>query len=294
MQEQKVFYQEKHYWLPEKVKNRFEFVKKFFKIQNIVCPVSFPDRRRKSIHETAEACVVILSRIESFMNLGIPVVLGSKFLKDLPWATFGKTDHFEGIYFEEFKDVIKYYEDYFTGKDFHEIFPFRLCENETRKLADKYKKNSGEMMALAICLMCDIIWNCGPDCDELFDVFSNDVRDDPAFFDFGIWERQRVALMGSMGRVFEEPVEMKLGQLIEKPIEIKTIVVFDKLSSEIEDISENEITRPSVTEKSDYLYDEDMDWDEAAMYAYYCRAKECADPEMERKFSPFVNRQFIQ
>jgi hypothetical protein len=171
-------YEVRRFYFQKTLKKKIKAIRKwFYKIDNPNVPYDY--RRRQTPEEFAELALVILSRIDVSFRSPLPFVVGSEHISPVPWAIFGKSESLFGVnQFESLFDVYDYYKNYFRGECYAQDLHFRYIGNSSRQLGVKYNMTANLVIALALLLLTDIIINCGPDCVQLFECFTNDYREE--------------------------------------------------------------------------------------------------------------------
>ena len=118
------------------------------------------------------------------------------------------------------------------------------------------------MASIAICFLYDILLNCGPDCEDLYDLFTNDSRDTSSeFIDINEWENTRCTVMGKNGKIRQNRWKIRLGQFYKPAVPLKSSLKFDEISNS-DDIADGEkiITfKPKVYKEEECFLDEKDD-----------------------------------
>lgn len=190
-------YETHQYFVPVQAAKRVRFMKKFFQtLHDTNIPIDF--RRRKSPVEFGETCVNVLQRIDMMCSIDSAIVAGSRYVSGVPWAIFGvdQSDLFAQNTYKDLPSLARAYKYYLTGNCYPTTFHFRSAPNVPHKLAKKYKTNANYVMALALSVCYDVIHNCGPDCFEFFDLFTNDHRESPENFNIDSWQSLRCKILG--------------------------------------------------------------------------------------------------
>lgn len=230
------------YFVPIAVVNRIKFLRKYFKIMDRD-DTPYRHKKRKNYVEFLETALMILARVDTFISKKIPVVAGSGDLSPLPWATFGfiHADVHPQFEFDTFGSITKHY-NYLIHENspfVSKLFAHRREPFLARNMADMYNCSSHMIVSLAICLLYDILIHCGPDCEEFYDLFTNDNRIRPSEIQIPEWEKIRCKVMGSEGSVSGKKWKVNLGQYYTPKFPNETTVKFEELP-ENNDISHGE------------------------------------------------------
>src|SRR5579859_3769503 len=251
------FYEIHRYYVPNNINKRMKLIRKYFRIMD---KESIPHqyKRRKSCVEFAETALIILHRLATICDIGVPIVVGSRYLDDTPWANFGNVllNTEAKINFRGFEDIINYYgKRIMRDKCRVECFHFRIAPLLSEKMAYEYKLNPHFILAVGLHLLYDLLLNCGPDCIELYDLFNNDIRSTGVFRSPSLWtaakndwQDLRCKVMGHKGRIKDKPYRYKIGQL-HKPIPLTSATKIEEISQS-DDIEYGErtiiIKKPAV------------------------------------------------
>lgn len=223
--------------IPFALQNKIKFLKKWFRNEKDV-PIEF--RRRKIVDEFIESGLIILSRLTEMIEKDIPLISGSRWLGKKPWAFFGdiSVGKAKKIFKTKEELVSKYRSQIECGDTLmNQYFYFRVEPTIAFELAEKYQEHPNYIISLSICLLYDILINCGPDCQEIADLFCNDKRIKDV--DLLEWERHRQKTMGSKGKILSKPNVCWIGQFYIPSVELKSSTKFDELSNSL-DIYDNE------------------------------------------------------
>lgn len=165
-------YQVHEVYLPKSLKPTIKKLKKHFsKFHNNGIPYDF--RRRKTPCEFVEFALNLLKKLDISRK---GVALGSSFISPVPWATFGSKEMFARNQFDDIGDLAEHYKGYFRGG--HYALEVHLSNiNIAKSLGKKHNMTANLIIAIALLILTDILINCGPDCIEIFDAFTNDYRD---------------------------------------------------------------------------------------------------------------------
>lgn len=208
--------------VPSRIGKKFKLIKAWFaEEERLQIPTQY--KRRYSKHEFAETALSLFSRLICYGKQGMDVSIGSAFLSNKPWAVIGgvgqNTRNFKWFY--QFKE---FYKELLEGTTFQTELYFRRRSYGTARASTNIYKTLAKdglvdvntVMSLSLCLLYDILQNCGPDNEELFDIFSNDLRDDMDTFDLSIWESTRILVFGEFcknkqaNRSNHQPVKKKI------------------------------------------------------------------------------------
>lgn len=218
------------YYVPASLSKRLRFVKKYFRLlDRFEIPQKY--KRRKSPTEYLETAVMILSRIEQLWKMDVPIIVGSGYISEISWATFGRIPDVESRFnFGNFNDLADhYYNGLVNGGVYSREFPFRVCPNLPWELASKYQSTPHFIISIALCLLSDILTKSGPDCPDLYDLFTNDTRVSAKGVDVEAWKRIRYKMMGKRGKIYEDRFPIALGQYYQPPISLTSSTKFEEL-----------------------------------------------------------------
>jgi hypothetical protein len=180
------------YYMPCHAAKRIRFVKEYF--QKIIEPSTpWQFKRRKCWQEFVETSVAILARTDNLMRRNITIIAGSESVNpSIPWALFGEcSEIFARFTFKKISDILDHYETYLSGNCYPVEFHFKNMAHLPEKLG-----NPNQVVAAALVLVYDIIQECGPDCNEFFDLFTNDFRKNPSNIDMDDWFNLRCKILG--------------------------------------------------------------------------------------------------
>lgn len=181
------------YYVPQNVIHKARKVKEYFQLLDDRVPFKF--RRRKSHIEFVDTALVCLERIARVSELRSSLVAGSSHIRPIPWAIFGKSERDYCQYkFETLDHLIRFYKKSY-GKTYYYIDIHHRSSGRSLKVLQGMSKMYGygvtAIISVAIYLIHDLIRNIGPDCEDFFDLCSNDVRDTPETIDKRKWENSR-------------------------------------------------------------------------------------------------------
>jgi hypothetical protein len=227
-------------WIPNAAEGRLSFIRKYFHVMDREKTPRYC-RRRKNRVEYADTALKMLARIDCLFDLDVPIAAGSKHLSDKPWAVFGEGITRTNLTFIDFDALAKHYTGTIcSGGSRCWEFHFKSSFNVIEELAKKHKQTRSFIFALAIFLLYDLIVHCGPDCRELYDLFTNDMRDTPDNVDIESWEDLRCKVMGRRGQVFDKPfAKCRVGQLNKPRVRLETSTKIELLS-ESDDLENGE------------------------------------------------------
>ena len=224
-------YEIHRYFIPHVIEKQLKFLKKYFRVADMEnTPHAY--KRRKSHIEFVETAVMILGRLDMLCRLGIPIVAGSAYLDKSPWAVFGKVPEINPKFsFRNFDDIANHYRKLITkGCANAEYFHFRVIPTLPWELADVHHETPSFVVSLGICLLCDILLNCGPGCDELHDLFNNDLRIKPHPIDLSGWQDLRCKIMGRHGKINNKPHGYTVGQIYEPIMPLVSTTKIEEIS----------------------------------------------------------------
>lgn len=251
-------YEAHRYCIPQRLFKRIKFIKRYFQVMDKL-EIPTIHRRRKNWIEYAETAVMMLGRLDTFCSTGTPIIVGSKYLSAVPWAIFGNEDGITNILGaaakHHFKNVIgvgDFYSHFLdTNNAEYQNFYFRLVPNLTHQVAEKYKLTPHYVMVIALALLSDLLMHCGPDTKELYDLYTNDFRDDNELVDPYKWQMVRCKVWGRNGKLGEKPFNVRIGQLYEPFIPVVSTTTIEELIVEADDLAVGEKLVPIYTEYED-------------------------------------------
>jgi hypothetical protein len=234
-------YEVHRYWMPHNAGSRLKFLRKFFKLLDKDY-IPHNHKRRKDSSEFADAALIILARLDQLFDLNVPFVAGSAYLSPEPWAMFGKGETDAHFHFKDMESIFDYYKPAIVrGDNGPEQFHMRLAKNLPTELSDKHRYTPNLVVAVAIYLLYDILINCGPDCTEFADLFSNDRR--ISNVDLNEWSTLRCKLLGVNGRIYPNPHNYVVGQINRPRIPLVTTTKIELVGDFDSDISVGERIR---------------------------------------------------
>jgi hypothetical protein len=246
-------YEVHKFYLPTKIGKRVKFLRRYFEFLDNEVPKGH-QKRRQSPCEFAETAMFALTRIKMLTEKGYTIIAGSQHVSPIPWAIFGPPNQRPArFYYKNIDDLAGQYHNYMHGKMFPIELHFRVGSGLASKLAARhadveYLSSPNYWMALGICVLFDIIHNCGPDCHEFYELFTNDYKDNPQTIDFKQWQRARCKILGiamppSIQVYPKQQVRFQARSLNShsKPERMKTQIV--EISND-QDLTLGETTRP--------------------------------------------------
>lgn len=183
-------------YLPKSLKRKIKFLRRWFDIvDRDAVPAEF--RRRQTHHEFAEVALTVASRLDIILSRDGTMVAGSQHLCPVPWAIFGSPGpRFAQNQFHDFDCLRQHYKDAMRGRHYPQELYFRGRENASVALAKKHDMTPNLIIAIALLLLTDILVNCGPDCVELLDCFTNDYRVSSDNYPTEKWSQYRSRAIG--------------------------------------------------------------------------------------------------
>lgn len=186
------------YYLPLDVIKLIPVINEYFYNLIITGPSDPEKQRRKSYLESIDVSVGILSRIFYLNSIGNQVNIGSRYIKPTTWAVFGEGKACCQIYryqFYNINSVIEHYVNRYILKTCcHPVcvyYGLDTC-NAINTLSRKSKGFvSNAILAAAIHLMYDMIEHGGPDVNEFFDLYTNDLTCSPDEVNIDLWQKCR-------------------------------------------------------------------------------------------------------
>jgi len=252
------------YWIPKLVRSKLKWLNRWFRIADRE-NIERENKRRKADVEGVETAVIVFNRITQLMDIDVPVAVGSAWLGERPWAVFGDCPVDAELKIKNVRDLLRHYEKLMSATN-PELIHFRCHHGLVHYLSRKYKMLYSHVVAASICLLYDILINAGPDCDEVYDVFSNDLTEKQECFDIEKWQDQRCRIMGRYGKILERSTGLKVGQVYEPKFELKSSVTFELISDKLDE----KVIKIPVSRRSD----DDDDDDEAYRIAMEAKARE--------------------
>lgn len=225
------YYVEKYY-LPASLKKRYEFLVNFFKLMDDVT-IDMTFRRRKTDCEFVEYSMFVAAKIQSLLDLGMPIVLGSRYLYSKPWVTLGECEYDSVYKFSNLKELFKemYLKPLTLNNSIDAEFLIRNDQSTFNKISESFNIPRSQLLYCCLNFLSDVILLCGPDCDIISDLFENDYRISPDFIDLDNWSTIREIIMGPKGRILQEPFDFFIGldgQIPEEKVTFQEIA-FEKL-----------------------------------------------------------------
>lgn len=234
----KEFYEVHRLWVPHNLEKHVKFLRRYFRVMDRdTTPHIY--KRRKSALEYAETAVMMLARLDALCDMDIPVAAGSTYLATTPWAVFGEAPETRAkLKFRDFEDIAThYYDTIVRGGSSPEYLHFRVAPSLLRQLSNKHKQTSHFIVSVALALLYDLVTRCGPDCEVIHDLFSNDLRETPDKANLDKWQDTRCKVMGRDGRVKSRPYRWIVGQIYDPVVpmvsstKIELITDVDELSA---------------------------------------------------------------
>jgi hypothetical protein len=108
------------------------------------------------------------------------MALGSNFLCPIPWAILGRkeTPRLAQHYFRNFDQFITHYNRFEDETEITKVtINQRPTQNYFLEVSIKSKLSINLIVSMSVLLLKDIIENCGPDCMEFREAYTNDSRD---------------------------------------------------------------------------------------------------------------------
>ena len=171
------------FYIPINTRKKVRFLKKYFAY---IDEGGGEWKRRKNWVEFGETAVTILQRIDSFFMTKHIFVAGSPLVCQIPWAIFGNSSRWCQHKFEKLCDISEFYRNFLHGKCYPLQLHFNRHPTFLFKLSERFSKfplnNPNFWMGVALNLVYDLIHNCAPDCNEVFELFTNDYRVGPGDF----------------------------------------------------------------------------------------------------------------
>jgi hypothetical protein len=156
--------------------------------------------------------------------------------------------------FSTILELANNYRDKLHGNCYPIDIHFRIGSEWGPKFGKRFKKppltSANFWMSVALLLTYDIIHECGPDCHEFFELFTNDYRDNSDNFDMAAWEQIRCKILGNPERIDINRIprgRIRYCELVEeppkKPYKAKVEIA---LVSESNDLAAGETTMPTI------------------------------------------------
>jgi len=246
-------YQVYKYYLPVNASKKITWVKKYFEsLDGLDIENTF--KRRKSHVEFAETALLMLTRINWATMKDRYIVAGSEYVSPIAWCVFGRSDYapMSKMHFSNIVEIANHYKNYTHGNCYPIDIHFRMGSDWANRIAKRFHKpmlkSPNLWMTVALLLTYDLIHNCGPDCSEFFELFTNDYREHSSDFNLDQWERLRCKILGcspfDINKVpFRPRARIIHREWVEeppkKPFKAKTEIA---LISESQDLAEGEKT----------------------------------------------------
>jgi len=262
------------YYIPTRADSKLNSIRKWFRVMGREhVPQQY--KRRKQPIEHVETAVMILGRIDQLYSLDVPLTVGSGFLSSKPWATFGNVSSDSKIEFKNFDSIIDHYKSQIVkGAPSAGYFHFRIVPSLAEHLADKYNQTDHTIVSLATLFLYDLLINTGPDCEELYDLFTNDTRIGPDHIDVKEWRDLRKTVFGKKGKTKDKRYNLSVGQ-VNEPITLVSRTDFEE-RPESDDLTEGEkivqIKYKMTYEEIDSIDDGNKSLEED--YNYACSVKD--------------------
>jgi hypothetical protein len=228
-------YEVHKFYLPLQIAKKVRWLRKYF-ISLDRADIPIERKRRKHWCEFAETALSVLSRIDMLLSKDFSFLAGSKHVSALPWATFGAAYKSRlATNFTSAMDIVYYYQNSLHGQCYPVDLHFRTCPGLAAKLAKKYREpmrsklpfsSANFWMAVAIVLTYDLIRNCGPDCHEIYDLFTNDYQENPDNINIEEWQDLRCLILGvpkPPKQFVGPPLVLRARQIAKSKTEIKEI-----------------------------------------------------------------------
>lgn len=187
------------FYIPSNSRKRIKFIKKYFAYIDYE-PNENDLKRRKNWCEFSDTSALMLQRVDSFFARNHVFIAGSEKVCTIPWAIFGKSSRWHQHIFECLVDVSRHYSNFLHGKCYPLELHFKNRPEVVFRLAKKYKtfplNNPNFWMGVALNLTYDLIHNCAPDCAEVFELFTNDIRVGPGDVSDEAFEDLRFKILG--------------------------------------------------------------------------------------------------
>lgn len=180
------------YYLPLPIVNRLPPLLQYFQILMDGSSAPRSGRRLLTTHEVPDLALSVLKRVERQVDYGGGVFVGSKEISPIAHLYVG-TLHEQKCAIDKYGSV----EDYLLQATaaFQEPCDCRpvtlLHEAANPVLGGFPGKSPNRLMAGAITLLSEIVQHAGPDCEEFFDLFTNDSGVSPDTVDPHLWKRAR-------------------------------------------------------------------------------------------------------
>jgi hypothetical protein len=223
------FYRRINIIAPEFTGNQIDFIIRFSKIYNYL-EISLKNKIRKNDFDILSQSIKLFKKIIMLMDNNHYMILGSRYLTGIPWRNFGGINQECTKEFITKSDMISHY----TGMARGETKKLEIAlEDSTFKDLFQIKDMTGltgsEACFISFHLMAEIIYNAGPDCDFVEEVFISDTRERP---DLNLWKFARHNLIGH--KIFDLSIRNNffcgvIGGMPENKIEFQE-VNFNKLS----------------------------------------------------------------
>jgi len=197
--------------------------------------------RRKSFLESVDAAIGALHRTDYMNSTGSTIVIGSKHIKPVTWAVIGRDTPSCKMYRFQFYNIYalidhytkKYEEPCHCGPVclYHQPKGREAIEQIIRNSPDRKKVLSQNIVvAAAIHFLADLLEHCGPDVDEYFDLFTNDLTCGPDSVDLDLWLKCRERALFGTNPVPLTPPKRQIGFVQgpppppPKPMRIRVVV----------------------------------------------------------------------
>lgn len=180
-------YNRYHYFLPTIISEPQKLLRDYYgeldQEQNFIPE---PSRRRPHPALFFETAIQCLNKIRTRLDVGDGLIAGSQILCPIPWAIFG-TNRGNRTTFNEFKSFESIFQKYdlmmrpVKGHGYNVTSVLRPFESDESndallKISHAIDASPNYVLGCAIMLLYDLVHNCGPDCQDFPEVYSNDKR----------------------------------------------------------------------------------------------------------------------
>jgi hypothetical protein len=241
-------YQAYNYFLPMEAARLIPVINDYFHtlIKESETRLHADRMRRKSFLCSIDTTIATLCRLDFLSKRGLTLSIGSRHLKPVTWAVFGKDEPLMRCYkhwWHHIYALINHYTKRYEGQC--HCVPVCLYHGQQgRQMLTELMKGAPQkgftaniVMTAAVQFFADIIEHGGPDMEEFFDLFTNDMTTNPDDVDLQIWQRARDQALNGVGT--QKFPERKMGfqypastsyapQPPPKPMRVKVVITEDK------------------------------------------------------------------
>ncbi len=186
--------------LTEEVGRAMRVVRKHFRILTAYSNLPEGTSRYDGWWDFAAISVRLMLRLDAYLDYNASLSIGSGYISEKPWINFGGYESQSEYRLNHLFELIDLYDEQLSGqyKSFYDI-PYTSDLQSIIRLSLKYELSVESMVGVCLLFTRDLLYQCGPDCEMFFDLFTNDGRDNPENLDLDLWETNRIRLWGRFG-----------------------------------------------------------------------------------------------